>query len=115
MDHDWHAESTHTGLKFGPKLTVTGRLRGTVSGRPVELEARGRQLLLQMSSLRSVWRLRPSLKTSMLPLLRLLIASGISLRVSIGSRLTVNVLPKPNLALRVLVPTLNFASSGKTV
>ena len=94
---------------------MTGRLRGTLFGRPVELEAGGRELVLQIANLRSAWRLRPSVKTSLLPLLRLLLASGIALRVGIGSSLTLNVLPQPSLALRVLVPALNLASSGKTV
>ena len=92
---------------------MTGRLQGTLFGRPVELEATGRELLLQVANLRSAWRLRRSATTSMLPLLRLLGSHGITLRVRIGSRLTAEVLPRPSFALRVLVPALNLTSSGE--
>ena len=49
----------------------------------------------------------------MLPILRLLFAYGIALRVNIGSRLAVNVLPSPSLPLRVLLPALDLASGEK--
>ena len=88
---------------------MTGRLHGTLFGRPVELEARERKLLLSIANLRSAWRLRGSITTSMLPLLRLLRACGIDLRVDIGSRLTVNVLPTPGLTLRMFAPALHLA------
>ena len=92
---------------------MTGRLQGTLFGRPVELDATGRELLLRIANLRSAWRLRRSATTSMLPLLRALRKYGIGMRVQIGSRLTVEVLPIPNVALRVLVPALNLTSSGE--
>jgi hypothetical protein len=92
---------------------VTGRLQGTLFGRPVELEASGRELLLRIVNLRSAWRLRRSATSSMLPLLRALRGYGIGLRVQIGSRFTVHVLPAPSFALRLLVPALSLTSSGE--
>jgi hypothetical protein len=91
---------------------VTGRLQGTLFGRPVELEATGRQLMLRIVNLRSAWRLRRSATSSMLPLLRALRSYGLALQVRIGSRLTVQVLPTPSFGLRLLVPTLSLTSSG---
>jgi len=91
---------------------VTGRLRGTLFGRPVEIEADGRELLVRIADLRSAWWLRRSVSTSMVPLLRTLRRSGLALRMRIGSRLAVNVLPTPGFALRMLVPALGFAKSG---
>lgn len=93
---------------------MTGRLQGTLFGRPVELKAAGDELLLELADLKSAWRLRRSLRYSMLPLLRVLRFYGVSLRVRTGSRLTVEVLPRPSFALRVLVPALNVSSAGES-
>ncbi|QDU07343.1 hypothetical protein V202x_06950 [Gimesia aquarii] len=92
---------------------MTGQLQGTLFGRPVELNATGRELLLQVANLKSAWRLGRCATMSMLPLLRLLKRHGIVLRVCIGSRLTVKVLPRPSFALRVLAPALHFNSTGE--
>jgi len=89
---------------------MTGRLEGTLFGRPVELEARGREVIVRIADLRSAWRLRHSATTGMMPVLRSLFAHGIVLRVNIGSTLTMNVLPRPSLPLRVLLPALDLAS-----
>ena len=112
MDPFRHVKNSHPRHEFSTKLTVTGRLDGTQFGRPVGLEASGREVLLRIDNLRSAWRLRRSVTSTVKSLLRVLSRSGIALRVRIGSRLTVEVLPKPSSALRVLVPALNIASSG---
>ena len=103
----WHTQDHYARCGFGPKLTVTGRLAGSLLGRPVELEASGRELLLRIPNLRSAWRLRRSASTSIHPLLRSLSAYGIALRVRVGSRLTVEVLPQPSFGLRLLMPSLS--------
>ena len=113
MDPLRHNEDSHRRHGFGPKLTVTGRLEGTVFGRPVELEASGRDLVLQIANLRSAWRLRRNATCGMLPLLRLLHEYGVAVRVCVGSRLTVEVLPRPSFGLRLLVPALNLVTSGE--
>ena len=115
MGVDGHCEDPYTRRGIGPKLALTGQLKGTLFGRPVELEAREHEIALRIADLRSAWRLRRSATTGMLPVLRLLFIYGIALRVNIGSGFSVNVLPKPSLPLRVLVPALNLASSGEKV
>lgn len=107
MDPVGLVEDSDPRYGFGPKLIVTGRLEGTLMGRSVELEATGRQFLLRLADLRSAWRLRHAASTSMLPLLRILKANGVGLRVSSGSILTFEVLPEASLAVRLLVPSLN--------
>ena len=92
---------------------MTGRLEGTVFGRPVELDATGRELLLRISDLRSAWRLRRSATTSLLPLVRALRKAELGLRVLIGPRFSVEILPKPSLAVRVLLPALKLTSSAE--
>ena len=99
-------ESNNTGLEFGPKLALTGRLQGTLQDRPVELEAKGRDLMLRIASLGAAWRLRGKMSQSMLPVLRVLFHAGFTLRVKVGSRVTLQVLPKPSFALRVATPAL---------
>ena len=79
----------------------------------VNFTRKGHELLLRIVNLRSAWRLRRSAMSSMLPLLRALRSHGIALRVRIGSRITVAVLPTPSFALRLLVPALNLTSSAE--
>ena len=94
---------------------MTGRLRGTLFGRPVELDAAGRQMSLRIASLRSAWRLRRSVATSMMPLLSFLRTRGMSLTVVIGSRLSVEIFPRPSVPLRMLLPALNRISAGDKI
>ena len=54
------AQDPHAGFGISPKLTVTGRLSGTVDGRPVAIHAEGRSLRVSTSSLIAAWRLRRS-------------------------------------------------------
>ena len=112
MAIDGHREGAYARFGCGPKLTVTGHLEGALYGRPVEIEATEREITLRIADLRSAWRLRRSASTSMLPVLRLLFAYGVGVRVNIGSRLKFNVLPKPSLPLRILAPALNLWRSG---
>jgi hypothetical protein len=87
---------------------VAGHLQGTYFGRPIELEADGRDLLLRLPNLKAAWRLRHGLSSNMISLLRTLRQNGFRLRLRIGRMLAVNVLPAPNFAVRVLVPALWF-------
>ena len=90
---------------------MTGRLSGTLSGRPVDIRADGRQVVLRVSSLRSAWQLRRS-ADSVLPLLRFFQNFRLTLQVQIGAGVAINVLPTPAFLLRLLVPALNIAAPG---
>lgn len=85
---------------------MTGRLTGTVLGRPVQIDAEGRELLLGVSSLRSAWRLRRSASANMVPILRRLRDHGFRLRIGIGDRFSLELFPKAHFALRILAPEL---------
>lgn len=100
------AEDTDSGHRVGPKLTVTGRLEGSFASRPVELLAEGRQLSLRVQNLRSAWILRQTTSAATAPLMRTLRGHGIGLQLNIGRRWKIEVLPKPNIVLRMLVPSL---------
>jgi hypothetical protein len=85
---------------------VTGRLEGTFQGRPVELEATGRELSLRVPNLRSAWGLRRGAAATTLPLLRAFRDAGLSMTLRIGSRWAFPVLPQPHVALRLFMPSL---------
>ena len=85
---------------------MTGRLHGTLWGRPVEIVADGRDILIVISSLRSAWRARHSFTYALLPIHRSLRNLGFQLRVQIGKRLKLQILPKPQLAVRLFMPDL---------
>jgi hypothetical protein len=88
-----------------PKLTLAGRLEGTLSGGPVEIVAEGRELLIVLPSLSSAWRVRRFVDT-LLPSMRQLRRWGVLLRVQIGARWTLQVLPKPHFLIRLALPGL---------
>lgn len=103
-------EDTHARHGCGPKLTVTGRLAGTLDGRPVEVQAAGHDIRVSVANLRAAWLLRRSV-FGMMPVLRVAQAAGLGLRLSVASRTTVEVLPEPSFVLRLLVPALAKVTS----
>ncbi len=48
------SEDPHEGRLAEPKLTLAGRLQGTLEGRPFEVQAEGQGLALSLDSLGSV-------------------------------------------------------------
>ena len=112
MGRHRHHENPYARLGFGPKLMLTGRLHGTFGGRPVEIEADGRELLLRVSNLRSAWMLRRNVSDNTIPLLRAFRDNGFRLRLRICASLALDVLPQPHAAVGLLFPLLRFAKSG---
>jgi len=84
---------------------MTGQLSGTLDGRPVELFANGGRLELRFGKFASAWRLRNVELTVILPVLRLLRHSQIAVSATVG-RISVDILPRPNFALRFLAPQM---------
>lgn len=109
-----HAEDSDARRGIGPKLTVTGRLHGTLFGRPVAIEANGRDFLLAVPGLRTAWRLRRSASSGLLPVLRKLREHGFALRVRIGRRLTLDVLPEAHIAIRLFAPGVRLSKVGSS-
>jgi hypothetical protein len=83
---------------------MTGRLRGTCSGRPVEIEAVGRELLFRVPNLLSAWRLRRGASLGAPSLLRVFRAKDLRVRLQVGAWLMLDVLPRPSLIIRLLTP-----------
>jgi hypothetical protein len=105
----WHAENPHTQHRLVPKLTLTGRLEGTFRGRPVEIEADDRELLIRVPNLRSAWGLRRGVTSSTFRILRAIRDVGLRLTLRVGTRLSVPILPDPHLAVRLTMPSLRFS------
>jgi hypothetical protein len=105
----WNLERANTGRGKQPKLTVVGRMEGSVFGRPVTIDASGKEIALHLPSLASAWRLhrfageliRPFAAFSTQP------GSEITLRLQVARWPTLEVFPNPSSGLRLLVPQLN--------
>lgn len=91
---------------------MTGRLQGTALGRPVEIVAKGQELLLRVPNLRSAWGLRKTAGPGVAPVLQSLYDFGFCLQLCIGQRLTVELFPNPSFAVRVIAPTFRFNKSA---
>jgi hypothetical protein len=103
-------EGPHARSEFGPKLTLTGLLEARVLGHPVEISAKERSLSVRTSSLGTVWKLWKSLRGKDQPLIGLLRSSGLRVCMQIG-RVGVELLPRPSLLVRSLVPALRGGDS----
>ena len=107
---DYENPNPRQGIE--PKLMVTGRLRGTCDGRPVEIEAVGPVFHLHVPDFKSAWTLRSSVSFTTQPLLNLLQRAGVRLRLRIGAVVALDVLPTPHLALRLFSPSLRSLRRG---
>jgi hypothetical protein len=105
MDSTRSAHDSNARPEFGPKLMVTGRLKGTFAGRPVELLAERREVCLRVHNLRSVWTLRRYVSSATERIVRRLNANGIRVRLNIGRAWTVEVSPNPHFVIRLLFPS----------
>ena len=108
MDFAWHVENPDAGHGYVPKLIMAGRLTGTLDGRPVVISANDAGLTLDLSTLRSAWKLR-KFDSVALPALQYLKAAKIPLTLRLAGILSVPVLPKAGLLVRLFAPTLASA------
>jgi hypothetical protein len=99
-------EDSYTRFRLSPKLDVTGRLEGSFRGRPVQIEAERREISIRVPNLRSAWMLRRAVTASTIPLLQAVRDVGLTLTLHIDSRWAFPVLPKPHVALRLIMPSL---------
>jgi hypothetical protein len=100
-----HTEDSHTGHRHVPKLILAGRLTGTLDGRPVVISADDAGLTLDLSSLRSAWTLRKCGRV-VLPFVQFLDAAHIPLRLRLFGGVSVAVLPRAGLLVRLFAPEL---------
>jgi hypothetical protein len=101
----WHAQNSYAGYRYAPKLTMTGRLSGTVDGRPVVIEASESGLILSVQKLRTAWGLRKTSR-ALRPMAEFLKTQRIPLRVSVSGLVSLEVLPIPSALVRLLAPDL---------
>jgi hypothetical protein len=99
------AEDSHAGHGYVPKLILAGRLTGTVDGRSVVISADDAGVTLDLSSFRSAWTLR-NYGSAALPFLQLLKVSHIPLTLRVAGALSVPLLPKAGLLVRLFAPAL---------
>jgi hypothetical protein len=84
---------------------LAGRLVGTFDGRPVVISADEAGVLLDVSTLYSGWKLR-KYSGAVLPVLDWLNASHIPLKVRVAGAVSVPLLPKSGLLVRLFAPSL---------
>ena len=84
---------------------MAGRLRGTAVGQPVEIVADERDIHLRFYGMRAVWRLRRG-TPQLAPVLRAAGKAGLTLRVGLGRRFAIRLVPRPAPWLRWLIPEL---------
>ena len=87
-----------------PKLSLAGRIEGTVDGRPVSLVARGGDLTLIVGNLRTIFTLRRSWPAVIRSLRPLIERGNLRLLVRLRWIGTLQVFPNPNLLLRLFLP-----------
>jgi len=105
MGFAWHDENPYAGHGYLPKLIMAGRLTGTLDGRPVVINADDAGVTLDLSALRSAWTLR-NYGSVGLPVLQCLKAADIPLTLRVAGTLSVPVLPKAGLLVRLFAPML---------
>ena len=98
-------EDSNAGHRHVPKLILAGRLAGTFDGRPVVISADEAGVLLDVSSLSSGWRLR-KYSSAVLPVLKCLNAFHIPLTMRVAGAVSVPLLPKSGLLVRLFAPSI---------
>lgn len=99
-------EDPHQGHGPGPKLSLAGRLDGTVDGRPVSLVAEGRELILAGGKVSTLLALRKSWQATAHPLRALLRPGGIRLLARAPWLGRVELFPNPNFLVRLFLPRM---------
>ena len=97
-------EDPHRGTGATPKLTLAGRIDGTVDGWPVSLVAERRNLVLDVGRFRTLLTIRRGGRSTFSPIRSFLAWSDIRLLVRIGWLGSVEVLPNPSYLVRLMLP-----------
>lgn len=92
---------------------MTGRLQGTILGRPVEMHAHDRVVQLRVGGLKSAWGIRRSVSVPIVDALRMLRDAGFQVQLRIGERLSVGVVPEPHISLRLFVPSMRALAARR--
>lgn len=101
-----HAQDSHPGHGFLPKLILAGRLTGTLDGRPVVIDADERGVMVSFASVATAWAARGS-ATALVPVLAVAQRCAIPMRLSLAGLVSLELLPRPSRVVRMLVPRLS--------
>lgn len=107
MGDERHREDPHPRPGHNPKLTLAGRLDGSVNGRPLCLVADGDGITIVpggVGTLLTLFRMRRSFRSVAGPLWAVLARANVRLDVRVGWLGRVRVLPDPPLVFRLLIP-----------
>jgi hypothetical protein len=99
-------QNSHSQSGPNPKLSLAGRLDGSVDGRPFRLVADNRDLLFAPNKLSTLLLLQRSWRATLYPLREIFRLAQIRLLVRIGWFGNVEVFPKPNYLLRLFLPKI---------
>ena len=106
MGAPWNPEDPHPGHGFVPKLIVAGRLRGTVDGRPVVIDADESGFVVSFATLSTAWASRRS-APALLPVLAVARRCHVPVRLHVAGLVSLEVLPRPSRIVRMLAPELS--------
>lgn len=99
-------ENSNEGHGCVPKLTLAGRLTGSLDGRPVVIDADDSGLLVTIPAFQTAWTARRMLG-SLMPLLQTLKLSRVPLRLRVAGIISVELLPYTSVVAKLLAPGLN--------
>lgn len=95
MGTQWDYEDPHCGPGQTPKLTLVGRLEGSLDGRPVSLVGENRDLTLRADDFRTLLTLRRWGNSASRPLFAALARADLRIFVRFGRIGAVEVFPNP--------------------
>ncbi len=104
MGPERDAQDPHQGSGQKPKLSLAGRLDGHVDGRPVSFVAENRDLTLSTSKISTLLTLRRSWQSTVQLLRAARERSEIRFMLRMRWFGKVEVFPKPNYMIRLLLP-----------
>jgi len=90
---------------YVPKLILAGRLTGALDGRPVVIDADEHRVMISFASVVSAWAARRS-ATALVPVLAVAQRCDVAVRLNVAGLVSLEVLPRPNRFVRMLVPRL---------
>lgn len=106
------SQDPHVGRRYRPKLTLVGRLAGTLNGRPWSSEMSGSKVTLRLADLSQV-RLVHRIWSSASRTSGLMPLEGLVVHVRVGSYLRFRIIPRPAGPLGWLMPSLTKAGRGQ--
>ena len=103
MGIEWDHEGPYGRIRSCPKLTLAGRINGSIDGRPVTFVAERENLVFEVREWRTLLSARHGLRSIVKPLRAFFSRSDIRLLVRIRCLGSVEVLPNPAFLVRLIL------------